>query len=1748
MKKNKSLLTKKMVFGMSVLLASSSASSVNASSSLASESSSKDHNNDQLDIDKNEIIETENTNSKNNDSINDDYIPSNQPTVGESDDSINDSNESNAENEILDPANPDNSDIINLEDVATVLNNVVPRSKTLSYYHSTSGDTTNKLKVDLEEIDSAYQLNKFSKSTDTTASSTICTASQNGDATGPGLSGVGTLEKPLKTFNVNYAYTNSQNVTTTKKPITTFGDGKNAVLDSFNPDDVQTQKLKMNLLEATTINSNAFKIKDLYYLKLPKVRTINKDAFEIESMSSLDKQDPDSYGINIESTNAKIEPGAIKKLTVKLPFSNNKYFAIISKSKLPKNFITETTIEENAVLRFHLIDNDNYHAGAFNNIGKTNTDTNSKGTLFLRLHNPKEAIADANAKIKVDKMKLQLSGEIGKENLDKGIFSNVSSPKIYDITIGNKDGDTTQHKIRDKAFSDISVADNANGTKGSLNILVDETSNFSFGENVFNNLSATGKSDISITVSGTKNKIEEGKKLFKDISSESGDINITVDDLTPGNIENITSTSGKIKITSNSTSIASNLFKLENKSTRNNDFKFFKAPNVEFNAPNITTIGESAFEGFISDDSFNLNISPEKLTTISESDFKNATHTTNSKKPFTLSSTKISTIQDMAFKNFTSKGKGININLSSPSTLNINSEAFNGMNATDGDVEISLSSGRNFSPPSDAFTNIQAKNGDVKISFTAKSNEATKNRITINDNMFNGVTGSGNVYLTFNTPGTLILSANSFAGVKSTNKFVINFGDTNLTNFNKAYLQNLQTKVKANQIVFCSQNIDTLKQLYPIVAADTSGKYKLTTIPTETEIKPIKATAEIQETETWLDTKGFVYSGAKINDGTTKFLGINDNSTSNPFKDKITNKKAIYGENKVTENTVAKIVGPAQNSNFNIDFVTAHYTSSNTGATKDLKITELGDGTNPVFDSNANFNNSVLKFGNAQKVNQNAFNLNPTNTRDQITFSFGNDKEKQSLVIDPSAFKSSASDTKLPKVNLNFKKLDNLTINPAAFRNVTELNLELDEIDNLALQRDVFNNVQKLNITLKNSPSLTKEMFEANMFNNGQNMKTEIILDATMSSILYSELREKFDHYTNNTDNYPNINITFKVEDNTVEDNQTFVFLATPEENVNNKLGFNVKVNDERKKTATLGSVENNDEKLKKAQAFPHNTINGSSRSVNITRDSANKIQNISVSEIHYGRYNSVTKRSRRSADKNKVYKINKLSTDNTKDADGLKDGGLKNTDFANKATLNFENVTELQANLFKNFTNIGTINIDRNKDITIGNNAFNGATGLTSINSVNEGASNLSNATYIGDNAFKGTNIGPSDNKAVILSNKLKHLGTEAFNNIPNLNILLDETFKNNTSNNQEIFTPEKFANNTYDITILIKDKNLYDELKKKETEFNKNKVTLKGPQDSIPTIPTNPDTTVSPLPSPLPKPEPEPPSEPTSTPIIPGGGGSGAGGSGAGGSGAGSGNKSNSTNSSSTSSSTETTTSKLGLTDVDLPNKKPKNEFEGFIDVPDNHWAKDEIEKLHKLGIVVGYQNMFYPSLGTKRADMAIMFVELLGLTGDGVKYNFDDVPNHKYYANYVSIARRYGIVNGYLNKFQPENTISRQDLMVIVTNILKSLNVELDYSIDKIKQFSDYSSISFYAKDSVAAVANLGFVQGYNGKINPKNPITRAESAVILSNLYDFINNKYSEDISLLKEQFLNNATDKQNFNINDFNTEEFERINE
>lgn len=182
-------------------------------------------------------------------------------------------------------------------------------------------------------------------------------------------------------------------------------------------------------------------------------------------------------------------------------------------------------------------------------------------------------------------------------------------------------------------------------------------------------------------------------------------------------------------------------------------------------------------------------------------------------------------------------------------------------------------------------------------------------------------------------------------------------------------------------------------------------------------------------------------------------------------------------------------------------------------------------------------------------------------------------------------------------------------------------------------------------------------------------------------------------------------------------------------------------------------------------------------------------------------------------------------------------------------------------------------------------------------------------------------------------------------------------------------------------------------------------------------------------------------------------------------------------------------------------------EGEAKMFGDVSANHWAKSYIDKLSTAGIINGSNGMFNPNGQTKRADVTIMLVNLLGLTPEA-NNKFADVNASAYYAPYVGTASTYGIVNGSNGMFNPQGVISRQDTMVMIAQILKGLNLNVNADTTSLSQFGDASKVSAYANESVAILVNSGIIAGNNGKLNPTAPVTRAEMATIMSKLYDVL----------------------------------------
>ena len=167
-------------------------------------------------------------------------------------------------------------------------------------------------------------------------------------------------------------------------------------------------------------------------------------------------------------------------------------------------------------------------------------------------------------------------------------------------------------------------------------------------------------------------------------------------------------------------------------------------------------------------------------------------------------------------------------------------------------------------------------------------------------------------------------------------------------------------------------------------------------------------------------------------------------------------------------------------------------------------------------------------------------------------------------------------------------------------------------------------------------------------------------------------------------------------------------------------------------------------------------------------------------------------------------------------------------------------------------------------------------------------------------------------------------------------------------------------------------------------------------------------------------------------------------------------------------------------------------------------NHWAEGYITRLIDKGAVNGYEDgTFRPGNTITRAEFTKIIVSVFSLYGESeVKYT--DVSKEDWFNSYVDIASANGIILGSDGMFFPKNNITRQDAAIIIQRILKLKSVEMKTG----KEFLDNNEISDYAKEAVSNMAEIGVINGFDGKFMPRNNITRAEAVTMIVRALDLI----------------------------------------
>ena len=172
------------------------------------------------------------------------------------------------------------------------------------------------------------------------------------------------------------------------------------------------------------------------------------------------------------------------------------------------------------------------------------------------------------------------------------------------------------------------------------------------------------------------------------------------------------------------------------------------------------------------------------------------------------------------------------------------------------------------------------------------------------------------------------------------------------------------------------------------------------------------------------------------------------------------------------------------------------------------------------------------------------------------------------------------------------------------------------------------------------------------------------------------------------------------------------------------------------------------------------------------------------------------------------------------------------------------------------------------------------------------------------------------------------------------------------------------------------------------------------------------------------------------------------------------------------------------------------------------------EQSEHVHD-AYIHGYpDNTFKPNAPVTRAQMAAMLARNLGMESDfGLIKEYTDVLDTHWAFNDIMTVKKYGIMVGSGDSFNPNENITRAQMATIAYRWLKSAcEANPSYStycknLDDINE-EKYSDVSdkHWASHAILAIKKTTIMEGYeNGTFNPEGKLTRAQAVKVLNRLF-------------------------------------------
>ena len=159
--------------------------------------------------------------------------------------------------------------------------------------------------------------------------------------------------------------------------------------------------------------------------------------------------------------------------------------------------------------------------------------------------------------------------------------------------------------------------------------------------------------------------------------------------------------------------------------------------------------------------------------------------------------------------------------------------------------------------------------------------------------------------------------------------------------------------------------------------------------------------------------------------------------------------------------------------------------------------------------------------------------------------------------------------------------------------------------------------------------------------------------------------------------------------------------------------------------------------------------------------------------------------------------------------------------------------------------------------------------------------------------------------------------------------------------------------------------------------------------------------------------------------------------------------------------------------------------------------HWAEKTLDEWQDEGLIDGYgDGSFQPNGTMTRAEFAKLVNRTMGFTAES-EISFSDVTERDWFHAEVARAVAAGYAQGSGGLFRPNQPVTRAEAATMLARA-----AGLAANEERVDAFADAASIPTWARGSVGAAAEAGYMTGYpNGAFGALGSITRAEAVVTL-----------------------------------------------